>query len=132
MFVVVTLTAGRDRGELERGKRLYTTPIVWYLGAVLVLSGLVLAPSATRNVVGIGSLAIAVAGSIYAGRVGLGILRAKVPASFTGYDAIWYGIAAGLAYFAIGVSGAGLFLGVPFAKRNCSRLHGARARQHSQ
>lgn len=54
-------------------------------------------------------------GSIYAGRVALGILHAKVPASFTGYDAIWYGIAPGLAYFAIGVSGVGLFLGAPFA-----------------
>lgn len=62
MFVVVTLTAGRDRGELERGKRLYTTPIIWHLAAVLLLSGLVLAPSVTRNVVGIGSVAIAVAG----------------------------------------------------------------------
>ena len=31
MFVVVTLTAGRDRDEVERGKQLYTSPIVWHL-----------------------------------------------------------------------------------------------------
>ncbi|HWJ39310.1 MAG TPA: hypothetical protein VNR86_11185 [Sphingomicrobium sp.] len=115
MFVVVTLTAGRDRGELERGKKLYTTPIVWHLGAVLVLSGVVLAPSATNKVLGIGALVIAVAGAIYAGRITVGILHAKVAPSFTRYDAIWYGIAPALAYCAIGVSGAGMLAGALFA-----------------
>ena len=37
MFVVVTLTAGRDRAELEHGKHLYTSPIVWHLAVILAL-----------------------------------------------------------------------------------------------
>jgi formate/nitrite transporter FocA (FNT family) len=37
MFVVVTLTAGRDRDQSERGKHLYTSPIVWHLAVVLLL-----------------------------------------------------------------------------------------------
>ena len=115
MFVVATLTAGRDRGELERGKKLYTTPIVWHLGAVLVLSGLVLAPSATNKVLGIGALVIAVAGATYSGRIAVGILHAKLATGFTRYDAIWYGIAPAFAYFLIGISGAGLLAGAHFA-----------------
>ena len=47
MFVVVTLTAGRDRQQVERGQHLYTSPIVWHLGVVLVLSGLASAPTVT-------------------------------------------------------------------------------------
>ena len=34
MFVVVTLTAGRERDQTERGKHLYTSPIVWHLAVV--------------------------------------------------------------------------------------------------
>ena len=45
MFVVVTLTAGRDRQQTERGKHLYTSPIVWHLAVVLVLSGAAVAPT---------------------------------------------------------------------------------------
>src|SRR3954470_13720467 len=39
LFVVTTLSAGRDRSEVQRGMRLYTSPIVFHLGLVLVLSG---------------------------------------------------------------------------------------------
>ena len=37
MFVVVTLTAGRERDQTEHGKHLYTSPIVWHLAVVLPL-----------------------------------------------------------------------------------------------
>ena len=47
MFVVITLTAGRDREEIERGKKLYTSPIVWDLAVILVLSGAAIAPTMT-------------------------------------------------------------------------------------
>ena len=44
MFVVVTLTAGRARDEVERGKQLYTSPIVLHLAIILVISGAAIAP----------------------------------------------------------------------------------------
>lgn len=52
MFVVVTPTAGRDRKDVERGKHFYTSPIVWHLGVVLVLSGAASAPTMTPKFYG--------------------------------------------------------------------------------
>src|SRR3954471_15131735 len=45
MFVVVTLTAGRDRAEVEGGKHLYTSPIVWHLAPVLPVGGAAIVPA---------------------------------------------------------------------------------------
>src|ERR1700741_1272179 len=44
LFVVATLTAGRDRSTLEAGQKLFITPLVWHFGAVLVLSAAALMP----------------------------------------------------------------------------------------
>ena len=38
MFVVATLTTGRDTKEAEQCKHLYTSPIVWHLGGIVVVS----------------------------------------------------------------------------------------------
>src|SRR5204862_6409704 len=50
--VVVTLTAGRDRDQTERGKHLYTSPIVWHLGVVLLLSGAAVVPGIKTKLFG--------------------------------------------------------------------------------
>src|SRR4051812_32232193 len=55
MFVVMTLTAGRQREDTERGKHLYTSPIVWHLGVVLALSGAAVAPTIDARLFGIAS-----------------------------------------------------------------------------
>ena len=111
MFVVVTLTAGRDRSELERGKTLYTTPIVWHLGVVLVLSGAAIAPVMTERMLGVACLVVSVAGVAYGIRIAVGIVRAELAASFSGYDACWYGIAPALAYLGIGGSAVAMLSG---------------------
>lgn len=105
MFVVVTLTAGRDRNELEAGKRLYTTPIVWHLGVVVVLSGGALAPSLAPQWLGLGTLGIGALGTAYGIYVAVGILRAQLASNFSGYDAFWYGVGPALIYASVGVSG---------------------------
>src|SRR5947199_5512640 len=86
MFVVVTLTAGRDRRELEAGKKLYTTPIVWHLGVVVVLSGAAVAPAVAPQWLGIGLVAVAVLGIGYAVYITSGVLRARLASNFSGYD----------------------------------------------
>src|SRR5438270_7112514 len=78
MFVVVTLTAGRDRKELEAGKKLYTTPIVWHLGVVVVLSGGAVAPIAALQWLATGTLALAALGVAYAIYITAGILRTQL------------------------------------------------------
>jgi hypothetical protein len=115
MFVVVTLTAGRDRHELEAGKRLYTTPIVWHLGVVVVLSGAAVAPIAGLEWLGTGLLAVGALGIAYAIYITAGILRAQLASNFSGYDAFWYGVAPGLIYSAVGVSGCAMLREASFA-----------------
>lgn len=105
MFVVVTLTAGRDRKELEAGKKLYTTPIVWHLGVVVVLSGAAVAPALSLQWVGIGTIGIGIIGLIYGIYITTGIFRAQLATNFSGYDACWYGLAPALIYVVISVSG---------------------------
>jgi hypothetical protein len=70
MFVVVTLTAGRDRAEVERGKHLYTSPIVWALAVVLALSGLAIAPGVSARIFGLASGGLGLLG------VAIGLQRA--------------------------------------------------------
>jgi len=44
MFVVTTLTRGRERSKVERGQRLFMTPTVFNFAAVLTLSAVILTP----------------------------------------------------------------------------------------
>src|SRR5206468_5268719 len=78
MFVVVTLTAGRDREQVERGKDLYTSPIVWHLGVVLVLSGAAAAPTMSPRLFGAASGGFALLGIAMGVRSAIGIHRAQL------------------------------------------------------
>ena len=111
MFIVVTLTAGRDRSELEPGKKLYTSPIVWHLGVVLLVSGGALAPDLPPRWFAALSAVIAAGGAIYSIRVAVGIVRAQLAENYSGFDMWWYGIAPAIAYCALGVSAAYLMNG---------------------
>src|SRR5438445_12980979 len=73
MFVVVTLTAGRDRAELERGKHLYTSPVVWHLAVILTLSGAAAVPKMSIKIFGTAWLGLGSIGSVWAIRSVVGI-----------------------------------------------------------
>src|SRR5205809_7459015 len=75
MFVVVTLTAGRDRAEVERGKHLYTSPIVWHLAVILTLSGGAAVPGISPAHFGFATLGLAVLGVGWGIRSAAGIWR---------------------------------------------------------
>lgn len=109
MFVVVTLTAGRDRKDLEPGKKLYTTPIVWHLGVVLVLSGAAEMPIMTLRLFGLACGIAALIGLVACIRISLGIARTRLATNYTGYDACWYGMAPAAIYAALCASAGGLF-----------------------
>lgn len=109
MFVVVTLTAGRDRNELERGKKLYTSPIVMHLAVVLVLSGGAIAPPLGADLFGISSAAVGVIGAAICTRNAVGISRTRISgADNTSFDTWWYGVAPALVYAALAAGAAGL------------------------
>jgi hypothetical protein len=112
MFVVVTLTAGRDRRELEGGKRLYTSPIVWHLGVVLVLSGAAIAPGMGPRLFGASSGALAMLGFALGVRNTAGISRTGLSAGENLlFDMSWYGIIPAAVYVALGAAAAAVFTG---------------------
>lgn len=110
MFVVMTLTAGRDPKELERGKKFYTSPIVWHFAVILLLSGLAIAPTIPLAMfgwlcVGLGALGIAMGI-----RSVIGISR-TFSSSDPGFDAMWYGIAPAIFCAGLIVAGFGVLGG---------------------
>src|SRR3954463_2216746 len=86
MFVVVTLTAGRDRAEVERGKHLYTSPIVWALAVVLALSGMAIAPSVSARIFGLASGGLGLLGVAIGVRSAIGIMRTPGAPDSPGFD----------------------------------------------
>jgi hypothetical protein len=111
MFVVMTLTAGRDPAELERGKHLYTSPIVWHLGVILVLSGAASVPGITSKFFGFSTAALAVLGFGWGIRSAVGISWRPVGSDSAGFDMFWYGVAPAFVYVGLGIAALGLIWG---------------------
>lgn len=103
MFVVVTLTAGHNSDQVERGKHLYTSPIVWHLAAVLVLSGAAIAPAMSPNLFGSVSGALALLGIAIGVRSAVGITRRPGAPDAAGFDMFWYGVAPALVYVGLAI-----------------------------
>ena len=112
MFVVVTLTAGRNRDDVDRGKHLYTSPIVWHLGVVLVLSGAASAPTMTPKPFGVLAGGLAVLGVALGVRSAIVIARLRISGEEnTAFDIWWYGIVPALAYTGMGAGAAMILWG---------------------
>ena len=77
MFVVATLTAGRDRTSAMRGASLYMTPTVFHFAVVVVVSAAVLAPGLPPAWDGIIVGAVAWIGLVYAVVVTTRMLRGE-------------------------------------------------------
>ena len=108
MFVVVTLTAGRDRAEVERGKHLYTSPIVWQLAVILTLSGAAAVPGISIAFFGYSTLGLALLGFGWGVRSAVGIARRPGAPDAAGFDMVWYGIAPAIVYVGLGIAALGL------------------------
>jgi hypothetical protein len=114
MFVVVTLTAGRDPKELERGKKLYTSPIVWHLAVILVLSGAAAAPVMPVKLFAGIATGLGLLGIMLGIRSAVGISR-FFSSTDRAFDAVWYGIAPAVVYVGLVAAGWGMFAGHPWA-----------------
>jgi hypothetical protein len=111
MFVVVTLTAGHASEQVERGKHLYTSPIVWHLAVVLVLSGAAIAPAVTPRIYGVVSGALALLGIAIGARSAVGIARSPGAPEAAGFDMFWYGVAPLILYVGLGAVAIGILEG---------------------
>ena len=117
MFVVVTLTAGRDNEQVRRGKHLYTSPIVWDLGVVLVLSGAAAAPTMSAKWFGGVSCGLGLLGVAIGVRSAIGIARVPISGDENNaFDVWWYGIVPGLVYAGLAVAGGMVFVGHPWGE----------------
>jgi hypothetical protein len=116
LFVVATLSAGRNRSTIETGVRLFTTPLVCHFGAILVLSGSALAPSMTVTIFGLLSGAIAVAGVVAGVWIAVGIARFPYENhSADWFDIWWYGIIPALVYVLLGGASAAILMRASWA-----------------
>ena len=104
VFVVVTLTAGRQRDDTERGKHLYTSPIVWHLGVVLALSGAAIAPTITAVLFGTLAGLLALLGIAMGIRSAVGIARSRLTRPDSLFDMWWYGIIPAAVYVGLGAA----------------------------
>lgn len=111
VFVVVTLTNARDPEQLELGKQLYTSPIVWHLGVVLLLSCAAMAPSIAPRQFGVLTVAASLLGLGFGLRSAMGINRERLTGADTLFDMWWYGIVPALAYVALGAAGVAVIAG---------------------
>jgi hypothetical protein len=115
MFVVVTLTAGRGRSETERGKRLYTSPIVWHLGVILTLSGAAAVPNISAKLFGVIAGGLALIGVAMGVRSAFGIARSPGAPEAVAFDIFWYGVAPALVCVGLGGSALALLSGWKWA-----------------
>ena len=114
LFVVVTLNADTNSPTREAGSRTFLTPIVFHFAMVFLVSTLALMPDVNTPIMALGVVAISLAGLAFVGaalgRMVLG--RFPVP-HWTDY--VYYGGLPIVIYVALLASGAGLWLGAPFA-----------------
>jgi hypothetical protein len=111
MFVVMTLTAGRDRSQADQGKHLYSSPIVWHLAVILALSGAALAPNMTARIFAVGAGGLGLLGFAMGVRSAVGIAHWAGAPNWK-FDSFWYGVAPAVGY--VGLSAAAVAL-----LRNC-------------
>ena len=114
MFVVITLTAGRQRDEVDSGKKLYTSPIVWHLAVILVLSGGAIVPAMNAKFYAAACGGLGILGVLMGCRSAAGIVRFRGSSNKL-FDAVWYGAAPAIACLGLIVAAVALFRGSAWA-----------------
>ena len=117
VFVVITLAAGRQGPALSTGSRLFTSPTVFHLTSVLVISGLALAPLGAALVPGqvlAAAMSLWALGAfVYAAFLLSGIIRLE---NTSHWSDLWcYGVAPTLAYAWLTAAAVAAFLRMTYA-----------------
>ena len=104
MFVVATLTSGRDRTAASRGASIYMTPVVFHFAVVLVIGALALAPGIKTGAAGMIILACALGGLAHAVSIVVRLNKPVGPEPPHWSDVWCYGVAPAAIY--VGLVGA--------------------------
>jgi hypothetical protein len=113
LFVIISLVAGREGSVNSNGARLFTSPIVFHLTSVLVISGLALAPCNTPTAPIMLIIVWTLGAFAYATRNLIGILRMSETSHWS--DLWFYGVAPFAAYAVLGVADVGALAHWPYA-----------------
>lgn len=105
VFVVATLTAGRDVSTASQGEKLFITPTIFHLTSVLVVSALALTPGQEGDCPVALMTLWAACGLVHTTRLALRIRAIPDPAHWS--DLGWYGVAPTLTFAAL-TAAAGL------------------------
>src|SRR5277367_3493479 len=89
LFLVVSLMSGRPMPPTTQGLRLFTTPTVFHLASVLVMSAMALAPAGWGDVQAAALTLWATASLVYAVSRAVGLLGLTNPSHWS--DFWWYG-----------------------------------------
>ena len=106
LFVVATLSAGRDGSLLSQANRTYITPVVFHFAVVFYVSGIAFVPGLHPVAAGLLIAGAALAGLVYCGIVSLRLARGLVPTPPHWTDLHFYGLLPAVAYVCLVVSAA--------------------------
>jgi len=111
VFVVVTLSSGRRTPVNERGVLLFTSPTVFQLTSVLVISALALIPEGETPPPVLLMIAWSAGGLIYAATRLIGIARINDPSHWS--DVWYYGVGPTATHLGLAVANIAAFVRLP-------------------
>ena len=113
LFIVSTLTRGHQHPDSQIGPKLFTTPTVFHLALVLVVSALALAPGTENKSACLVMMLCALAGCGYAIGIAAGLHKLESP---THWSDFWcYGAAPAAVCIALAAAAGSAFGRVPRA-----------------
>ena len=99
LFLVVSLMSGRQVPSTSQGVKLFTTPTVFHLVSVLVVSALALAPDGSGQSQNAIMIAWAAMGVVYTSRCAVRLFTLPNPTHWS--DFWWYGFGPAVTYLAL-------------------------------
>jgi hypothetical protein len=113
LFIVATLSAAQPSSGVSQGMRLFTTPTVYHLVSVMVVSALALAPPSGGRRPCVLMIVWTSAGLIYVASVAVRLSRLRDP---THWSDVWcYGAAPLAIYAGLTFASAAAWIGAPHA-----------------
>jgi hypothetical protein len=113
LFLVVSLMSGRPVPSTSLGNRLFTSPTVFHMVSVLVISAVALAPAGVGDLQSMAVLVWAGLGAAHALMCAVRLSRLSNPSHWS--DFWWYGFAPSAAYLVLAVAAALTWVHIPYA-----------------
>ncbi|GAC1334535.1 MAG: hypothetical protein NVSMB26_17420 [Beijerinckiaceae bacterium] len=115
LFVVATLTSGREQTTASRGVKLFLTPTVFHFAVVLVISAVTMAPGLRESAVGVFVGAWALVGLVYTTPIAVTLHRGNPPEIPHWSDFWCYGAAPVALYLCLAATAATITAALPLA-----------------